>query len=440
MVAIADDCLEMGEHGVEVVERQFRCARRRRRAEGGHRRLGERRLVVGDDGSVEVGRHRERMLDAHQPAQRTGEHGDAGEPCVVEVGEHPLRDAGLEHGLLQVVAVDEQRGEQRVEAREGTRSDPANVDRRVGEVGDDRRLSVGVGATGRASAISGQPLELDRPVRQPLDLLDEGDELRWGEIERVGEAQRHWAVKRCGRCGGPRRLVHVRALDDEPRVIGHFLAVGEPQRQLASTQRPLDRDTPGTGHPATLGVVVNVALGAELLDAEVARAVLQPAVTVEDDSERRLAVRTSHLLGELRIEAERNAVLDRCDAAVAPVRDPLLGRRRGRVGRRRRAEGKGETDEADRGDTSVMVRCRGTHAATMRRGGIDAARERFASGMGWPVGPVGNVPLSAATRDRTYSCTSDLAYYRWSADQSRIGSGKQRWTSAPRTRSSSSAC
>ena len=81
--------------------------------------------------------------------------------------------------------------------------DPANVDRRVGEVGDDRRLSVGVGAAGRASAISGQPLELDRPVRQPLDLLDEGDELRWGEIERVGEAQRHWAVKRCGRCGGP---------------------------------------------------------------------------------------------------------------------------------------------------------------------------------------------------------------------------------------------
>ena len=123
------------------------------------------------------------VLDTSQLAQWAWQHGDADEPGLVEVGEHALGDPGLEHSLLEVVAVDEQRREHRLELVEGARSDPTDVDRRVGEVGDDRVLGVRVAAGGR---VDGGVL-----LCRNIDLPG----VTWG---------RHWRRVDAGSTGGDR--------------------------------------------------------------------------------------------------------------------------------------------------------------------------------------------------------------------------------------------
>ena len=87
------------------------------------------------------------MVDPHQLAHGPWEHADPDDTELVDAREHLLGEPALEDPALEVVAVDEKRSEQRLEARhtqrvEDARPDPGHVDLAFLDVLDRSRLRV----------------------------------------------------------------------------------------------------------------------------------------------------------------------------------------------------------------------------------------------------------------------------------------------------------
>ena len=146
-------------------------------AESFERLTGELVLCPANHLAAEVGRLEEGMADSEQPPDRSREDADSDDSELLDTVEHGRRDPALEHATLELVAIDEERGQQSLktpdaEPVEDTRPDPGHVDLAGLDVFDRPSLRVRI-------TCSPVWLELDphRPVRAPGDLLRE--HLEW---------------------------------------------------------------------------------------------------------------------------------------------------------------------------------------------------------------------------------------------------------------------
>jgi hypothetical protein len=175
----------------------------------------QRRVLESHDLTAKVRGLPERMRKAGHPAYRpwkNAEHRDARQPGSRErasyqrVGEHPR---------LELVGVDQEGREQRLEALhphpvEDSNADPGEVDAASPEVTKHVLLAMRVAAPPRLEHV-----DANRPMRTPLDGLDPGEHRLWRNAAHAREAEHDR-----GRPSRATRLVARRFARGEDRRAG----------------------------------------------------------------------------------------------------------------------------------------------------------------------------------------------------------------------------
>lgn len=152
------------------------------------RRLGGALVANAQPG--EVGGRAQRPRAGQGISKRAGEHAESDQPERAQSLQHPGRDRALKDVLLERVAVNQERGLERVEAGDPDRvPGPAAYCAQVCLAGPDVADEPRFGAT---LALPPLILELDaqRPVGAAGDLVDEGLQLLRREV-RVRHGQHH---------------------------------------------------------------------------------------------------------------------------------------------------------------------------------------------------------------------------------------------------------
>ena len=181
---------------------------RAKRLEGKPRDLG---VLDADDPAGEVGRIGERVRDPEQRPHRAGQNTDPLEVELLDPGEHLVGDPHLEDSLLQVVRVDQEGRDKRLEVRDAERvedpcADPGQIDLAGLHILDRYRLVRGIAGTPVVAELDSQ-----RAAREPGHLVDERPELLGlPATDRAGHREDD-GLARLGASSRTARLVRVRA-------------------------------------------------------------------------------------------------------------------------------------------------------------------------------------------------------------------------------------